>query len=193
MMKNIKRFEEFLLEYTDVYKSIATKDKEYREAEKKTLAELEEEDEKNYPFYKNSKDKYNNSPNQLIKLIDKSKIKSKPELDKKLIRSAELGNLNVVKFFIENGANVNYNRTQCLRNASSEGHLKIVEYLIKNGADVHADEEGALKLAVFNGYLEIVKFLIENGADYHIDNNYILRLANEKNHLDIVKYLKNKK
>ena len=52
--------------------------------------------------------------------------------------------------------------------------LEIVKYLLENGADINAkDNYGttALMKASSNGQLEIVQFLIENGADINIKNN----------------------
>ena len=78
-----------------------------------------------------------------------------------------------------------------LLGAANKGHIKIVKYLIENGADIHSSGEGALLLATEKGYLEVVKYLIEHGSDIHANDNEALRLAAESGHLDIVKYLIN--
>ena len=50
--------------------------------------------------------------------------------------------------------------------ASYNGELEIVKYLIENGVNPKSEEiTAALILASQKGCLEIVKFLVENGAD----------------------------
>jgi hypothetical protein len=43
--------------------------------------------------------------------------------------------------------------------------LDVVKYLIENGADIHAKNDAALHHAVYRCHLNIVKYLIENGVD----------------------------
>lgn len=57
-----------------------------------------------------------------------------------------------------------------LRFASSHGDLEVVKYLINNGIDIHVDNDIALWDAAKNGHLEVVKLLVENGADIHARN-----------------------
>ena len=47
--------------------------------------------------------------------------------------------------------------------ASKNGHLQVVKFLVENGADIHANDESALRHASKHGCLEVVKFLVENG------------------------------
>ncbi len=78
---------------------------------------------------------------------------------------------------------------ELLQYASTYGYLSVVKYLVENGADVHAELDGALKTAARNGHLEVVEFLVENGANIHSTNDLALSLAAAGGHLDIVKYL----
>ena len=48
-----------------------------------------------------------------------------------------------------------------------EGRVNIVKYLVDNGANIHADDDCALREAAVNGYLEVVKYLVEKGANIH--------------------------
>ena len=76
-----------------------------------------------------------------------------------------------------------------LRQASRNGHLEIVKYLIENGANIHAENDYALRWASNEGHLEVVKYLIKKGTDVHAENDHALRWASGKGHLEIVKFL----
>ncbi len=58
----------------------------------------------------------------------------------------------------------------CMRNRS----LSVVRYLIENGADVNIKTTNgttALMLAAYDGNLELIKFLVESGADVNAKKN----------------------
>ena len=82
------------------------------------------------------------------------------------------GKLEIVKYLISKGANVNarfqkFNNTTILMFASGAGNLEIVQYLIIKGSDINArDNNGktALMEASLEGNLEIVKYLVSQGA-----------------------------
>src|SRR4051812_4078405 len=44
--------------------------------------------------------------------------------------------------------------------ASKYEYLEIVKYLIENGADLHAKNNCTLRQAAYRGYLEVVKYLV---------------------------------
>ena len=88
--------------------------------------------------------------------------------------------------------------------ATDAGNLEIVKYLVDHGADVNAVENddhkwSALIMAAEKGHLDIVKYLVEHGAnieydavgDYDIKTIYVTALSQaiRRNHIDIVKYL----
>src|SRR5665647_246421 len=81
------------------------------------------------------------------------------------------------------------NLTHLLSDASAEGDLELVKYSIEQAADIHDDDDDALTQASYSGHLDVVKYLVEHGADIHARQDFALRLAIEKNRLDIVKYL----
>ena len=107
-----------------------------------------------------------------------------------LLKSAcEEGHLDVVKYLVQNGANIRANDDWVLNIASEHGHLEIVKYLVDGvfeGADVLSRQCLALREAVENGHSDIVKFLIEKGADVHIWEDMPLKWASERGNLDLV-------
>jgi len=98
------------------------------------------------------------------------------------------GELELVIWSLKKGVKYNY-ITIALNSASEKGHLKIVKYLVENEANIHNSDEFPLRLAIYNGHLEIVKYLIELGAYIHIYEDFALRIASKNGYLEIVKYL----
>jgi len=84
-----------------------------------------------------------------------------------------------------------------LINASFNGDLEIVKYLVDNGADVNirnAQGETALMNAVKIGYIEVVKYLVAEGTDVNvkdINGTTIIDIAFLYNNIEIIKYLLN--
>ena len=120
------------------------------------------------------------------------------------------GHLNVVMFFVEHGAEMNYNRyyddfyKYCqdpIVDAAENNHLDVVQYLIEKGADMdyscgHEGESIYRKTpligAAIGGHLQVVRFLLEQGVDEDngdSEGRTALHYAAEKGHLDIMRYL----
>ena len=118
--------------------------------------------------------------------------------DRRTTFLVEAGNLEIVKYLLEKGGNINdkddKGRTALIY-ASMSVDLETVKYLIEKGADVNAkDNNGSTALmdASSGGCLEIIKYLIEKGADVNAkDNNGSTALiyASRKGHLETVEYL----
>ena len=90
------------------------------------------------------------------------------------------GNLDLVKYFISQGADLNYspiitNRTSLVL-AVESGNVEVVEYLVDRGVAVNDTDKGAALADILNngstalceacqqGHIEIVRSLIQNGA-----------------------------
>ena len=110
--------------------------------------------------------------------------------DRVLGYAAEGGHLEIVKFLVENNANINANKNyNPLLGAASYGYLEIVKFLVGMGADVHMEDDIAFHSAAERGHLDVVRFLVETGVDIHADNDFALRTASKNGQLDVVKYL----
>lgn len=83
-----------------------------------------------------------------------------------LIWASRNGQLEIVQYLIEEGANVNAEspgNTTALIHAAVHGHLEVVQLLIANGADLNVKRKGqfpALTYAIVNGHTEAAKLLI---------------------------------
>lgn len=91
------------------------------------------------------------------------------------IESIDDGNTDIVKLFIEAGANPNTSDEEfgftALMNAAISNQVDIVKLLLENGADVNAVKGGgytALYVAVSNGRADIAKLLLDAGANVNI-------------------------
>ncbi|XP_055916595.1 protein fem-1 homolog B [Eupeodes corollae] len=85
--------------------------------------------------------------------------------------AAGMGHLEIVKFLVHKGADINHNtkaHSSPLRAACYEGRLDIVKYLIEHGADVNLANtynNTCIMIAAYKGYLAVVDTLLKNGAD----------------------------
>jgi len=99
--------------------------------------------------------------------------------------AAEHGHLEIVKFLVKHGADVNtlvLNGGTALTAACEwGGHIEVAKYLISKGADLEAraDSDGFTPLvaASYQGHTDLVKFLIACGADIHVDHGAPLEWA----------------
>ena len=107
-----------------------------------------------------------------------------------LLKATMDGNLEVVKWLVENGADIHVDNDKPLDNAINYARdLDIVKYLVEKGADIHAQDDQALKSAFFEFDLEIVKYLVEQqGARVNVLNEH-LGEAVVNGELDLIKYL----
>lgn len=91
-----------------------------------------------------------------------------------LIGASTGGQLEVVKYLISKGADINIKDNDgvtALMMASAKGHLEVVKYLIDNGADINAKasvDTTSLMVASYYEHLEVVKYLISKGADVNV-------------------------
>ena len=112
-----------------------------------------------------------------------------------------LGQFDIVKLLIENGADISsriFNSCTPLHTAVLEKHFEITKLLLQNGADVHAKLIDSKNLdntplhaacwAQADGQKEIVEILIEFGANVNAEDGFnwtALHLA-AKNGFDLV-------
>ena len=96
------------------------------------------------------------------------------------------GHFNIIKFLVENGANV---QDDVLGSAIWRGNLDIVKYLVNHGADVHERNDLTLAWASSSGNLNIVKYLLDHGVDIHANDDMAISWASSQGHLNVVKYL----
>ncbi|UUC46482.1 ankyrin repeat domain-containing protein [Flavobacterium cerinum] len=116
--------------------------------------------------------------------------------DQPLLIAASLRNkLSLVKFCLDNNAK----KDLALISAAGNGHLEVVKYLIEKGANIEErdplqNNDTPLIQAAFNGSLDIVKLLINRGADIYaedIHENNALNKAYWSDNQELIDYLEN--
>ena len=113
-----------------------------------------------------------------------------------LILASANGNAQVVKYLLNQGANVRAETDQGTNSfslAAEKGHLNIVKLLHSKDPSIleQKDKKGrtALIWASMKGHLDVVKFLVQNGADKNVLSNEgetPLLVASTNNHDDVV-------
>ena len=106
-----------------------------------------------------------------------------------LFHASRAGELSVVKYAVQNGADIHAYNDNAIRNAAEKGHLELVKFLVDKGANIHIFHERALRLASKHRHLEIVKYLVERGANVRASNDHSLLNAVINNDFPMVKYL----
>ncbi|XP_066252742.1 ankyrin repeat domain-containing protein 17 isoform X3 [Euwallacea similis] len=116
-----------------------------------------------------------------------------------LMEASQEGHLELVRFLLEYGANVNavtQTNDTALTYACENGHTDVAELLIQYGADIEHESEGGrtpLMKACRAGHLCTVRFLIDKGANVRkqtTNNDHTpLSLACAGGHLPVVQLL----
>ena len=107
--------------------------------------------------------------------------------------AAQSGHLEVVKYLVGQGANVNA-EDDAFHSAARFGHLEVVKYLVGQGANVNAASWWGTPLfrAAAGGRLEVVKYLVGQGANVNAATNQgytPLHQAAAQLELELVQYL----
>jgi len=95
----------------------------------------------------------------------------------------------MIRFLLENGADVHYEDDRPLIQCCEGGYTGVVKILLEFGADIHVKKDKPLRYATAYENYNIMKILLENGADVHTKNDYPLRTSVEDGEIDSVKLL----
>ncbi|CAK4185968.1 unnamed protein product [Aphanomyces euteiches] len=106
----------------------------------------------------------------------------RPHGDLKLLRAAERGHVQVVRFFVEQ--NKIKHVEDAMFSAALDGHLETVKYLVE--LNYVTQVQHAVEGAAHYGHLEVVKYLVQRQFEIHLEPAFVA--AAKRGHLDIVRY-----
>lgn len=105
-----------------------------------------------------------------------------------LEEAAKSGSLDMVKFIIDNGYELNDdNIRKALASACEKDQIKVVKYLLDKGIDVNKEYNGSPMLYYCKS-LDSIKLLVEYGAKVNDEKSDWI-LLNDTDNIDILKYL----
>lgn len=103
-----------------------------------------------------------------------------------IIKSCIFGHINVVKFLVESGANYKVNSNKPFCKACVYGHIQVVKYLLTLDIDINANSSEPLRVSI--KHQNIFNLLIDNGADIFTHGNILLFASIDKEMNDITNY-----
>jgi ankyrin repeat protein len=102
-------------------------------------------------------------------------------------------NLELVKFVVEHGADVNFkgdwNGCYAIEFTLRNNDFGILKYLIEKGADIHFKNDYLFRWGIEHGNIGMVKFLIERGINVHANNDIAFVWAAKSENLEMIKFL----
>lgn len=101
----------------------------------------------------------------------------------------ESGYLELAKYVIESGSDVNSNDSEPIKKSCIYGHTEIVKLLVEHGANYKQHNNEFFSKACSNGYFDIVKYLISKGVDINSNNSEPLKLSIRHSYINIFNLL----
>jgi ankyrin repeat protein len=108
------------------------------------------------------------------------------DMNEMLLLGTKLGRLDIILITLRNGATA-INHALIL--ASINDKYEIVKYFIEQGADVNSYAGQALFFAVANENVEIVELLLKSGANPNEEDGAIMKIGDRYNNDDIMELL----
>jgi len=117
------------------------------------------------------------------------------DLDKELLRAIDNGDIGVIEFLIEQGADPGHPITGRfdefpLYHAAQRGQAHVVKLFLDKGYTTsEQDVYHAFFTAIMNRHVDVVKVFMEHGCDVHAEDDELIHLSFRAETLDIFKLL----
>jgi hypothetical protein len=98
----------------------------------------------------------------------------------------DLGEIGTWGWLVENGVNVN----ECLLFMCRNERLDIIKFFVESGANIHWNRDYFLRYAAYGNKIDIVRYFINLGCDVHIYDDIILKYAEENGDAELIEYIK---
>ncbi len=113
--------------------------------------------------------------------------RSSLDMDQVIKITIECGNVKILKHLARLGENVTSHKH--LLFAMEFDCPEMIKFMVDNGADIRADYDICMTLACRYGHIHVIAYLESQGMDIHMRNNELLAIACGYNKLSVVKYL----
>lgn len=128
---------------------------------------------------------YSNS-NILEWMVEKNIL----EIENVLVYNAEIGKIDVIKYFYDKGYNIHFKNEIVMRTAGHYNQLETLAELCENyNCDICAQNDYVLKHAAELGHIGLVKYCIKSGSNINVSNGEPIMKSCIYGHLDVVKFL----
>lgn len=109
-----------------------------------------------------------------------------------LVKAVAAGLIDIVKYLLENDADIDINKGNPLKHASKNGYVDIVKYLIEKGGRslrINAEDNMALRLSARYGHFEVFEILIKKCSPSPVDLDILLSYGAMIGNIGILKSL----
>ncbi len=125
---------------------------------------------------------------ETVKILMKSGAKFKNRIKRAIYWATLHGYFEIVEFLVNEYTDGKATDC-FVGHAASNGDLKMVQFLVDRGANIHEEDDAAIRWASRRGYLSMVKYLVEKGADIRAKDDYAVKQAHVYQHWDVVDFL----
>jgi hypothetical protein len=108
-------------------------------------------------------------------------------IDPEIVKSCS--NFKTLKFLVDNGADIATDRYWPMRKMCELNDTEGVKYFVKMGSDVNIMDTFSLRWAIRSNNIELIKFLIDNGANIQSRANICMKWGWEYCNLETLKFL----
>ena len=132
------------------------------------------------------KSSFHSNPYILEWMIEKNILNSNDVL----LYNAEIGKINIIKYFYYKGLDIHFKDDLVMRTAGYNNQLPTLKYLCEElNSNIKSHNDSILRVGCERGYLDIVKYAISNGSDINSNNYEPIKKSCIYGHLEIVKLL----
>ena len=104
-----------------------------------------------------------------------------------LINAVNNCDINVIKSFVEHGADVNAHNV--FESVVQKGNVDVIKYFIEKGVDINSNDGLVLKWAVYNNNFELLNILLERNVDINSHKDQLLENLVIGEQLEMLKFI----
>jgi hypothetical protein len=106
-----------------------------------------------------------------------------------MIAAIEKGHLHIVKYFVENGIEINDQSNELFEIVAKYGQFDILKYLLNHHKNIDSLSSWKFISAISNGHLNIIEYITEKGLDVYENRELLSCYSVRSGNLHITRYL----